>query len=189
MNNHFYVYVYLDPRKPGEYQYGYYSFDYESFYVGKGTERRYKRHLWDSTPSNKCFKSKIKKIQRETGNDPIIRKLKDELLSDVACNLEIDMIEVIGRRDLQKGPLLNMTSGGDNGNPGHIQTEEWQRKIIEKTAKIYDVITPTGETFTIKNLAKFCRENNLNASHMTQIAKKKKRYTNKGWKCNYGKQY
>jgi len=33
--NKYYVYVYLDSRKPGKYKYGEYEFDYEPFYVGK----------------------------------------------------------------------------------------------------------------------------------------------------------
>ena len=43
--NIFYVYVYLDPRKPGNYVYGEYSFDYEPFYVGKGSNGRCTIHL------------------------------------------------------------------------------------------------------------------------------------------------
>jgi len=31
----FYVYIYLDPRKPGRYVYGDYCFLYEPFYVWK----------------------------------------------------------------------------------------------------------------------------------------------------------
>jgi hypothetical protein len=38
--NSFYVYIYLDPRKPGKFHYGEYCFDYEPFYVGKGKDNR-----------------------------------------------------------------------------------------------------------------------------------------------------
>lgn len=32
----YYVYIYLDPRKPGKYKYSKCEFEYEPFYVGKG---------------------------------------------------------------------------------------------------------------------------------------------------------
>ena len=35
----FYVYAYLDPRKPGVFQYKDFRFDYEPFYIGKGCQR------------------------------------------------------------------------------------------------------------------------------------------------------
>ena len=38
--NKFYVYVYLDPRKEGEYNYGGLCFNAEPFYVGKGSGYR-----------------------------------------------------------------------------------------------------------------------------------------------------
>ena len=52
-------------------------------------------------------------------------------------------------------------------------------------AKIFwTVINPNGEKQIIKNLTEFCRKNNLNQSHMVQVAKGKSRYSShKGWKC------
>lgn len=40
-----YVYIYLDPRKQGNYKYENYFFDYEPFYVGKGCKNRLYAHL------------------------------------------------------------------------------------------------------------------------------------------------
>jgi len=40
-----YIYVYLDPCKPGNYKYGKYKFDYEPFYVGKGRNNRWMVHI------------------------------------------------------------------------------------------------------------------------------------------------
>jgi hypothetical protein len=43
--NNFYTYIYLDPRKPGNFKYGKYEFNYEPFYVGKGYNERCYIHL------------------------------------------------------------------------------------------------------------------------------------------------
>ena len=40
-----YVYVYLDPRKPGKFIYNDFSFEFEPFYVGKGYGDRAFGHL------------------------------------------------------------------------------------------------------------------------------------------------
>jgi group I intron endonuclease len=60
------------------------------------------------------------------------------------------------------------------------------KKPIEKNAKLYDIclISPSGEVFDgIENLAKFCRENNVQIASIRKLIKgtiKRKSY--KGWK-------
>ena len=76
----FYVYLYLDPRKPCDYNYGEYNFDYEPFYVGKGSGKRMYDHLYGNK-WNRHFISKIKKIQKVCGCNPIIVKYQ-EMLSE-----------------------------------------------------------------------------------------------------------
>ncbi len=54
-----------------------------------------------------------------------------------------------------------------------------------KISKEYIIIFPDGHEEKIKGLNKFCKENNLNTSHMTAIAKGKRRI-HKGYRCRYG---
>ena len=124
----FYVYVYLDPRKPGDYNYGEYHFDYEPFYVGKGSKERAYDHLYGNK-WNRYVASKIKKIQCICDN-PIIIKYQEQLLENESFNIEIKMIKTIGRQDLKRGPLCNQTDGGD-GSSGAIVP----RDVVERRAE------------------------------------------------------
>jgi group I intron endonuclease len=63
-------------------------------------------------------------------------------------------------------------------------TESWKINNGEGHAKIFIITSPTGQSYTIKNLRKFCRQNNLHQGYMVSIAKgKNKSY--KGWRCKY----
>lgn len=114
-DNIFYNYVYLDPRKPGDYNYGYLHFDFEPFYVGKGKNDRYLEHLNESRYNNKFKSNKIKKIKKD-GLKPIILKIYDNLDEKTAFENEIHLIKIIGRHDLVLGPLTNLTDGGEGGD-------------------------------------------------------------------------
>ena len=59
--NEFYVYIYLDPRKPGRYCYEEVSFLFEPIYVGKGKNNRYKTHL--TRAATNILKYKIENIK------------------------------------------------------------------------------------------------------------------------------
>jgi len=135
--NNFYVYMYLDPRKYGKYNYNKYSFDYEPFYVGKGKKNQYLAHLKEAKNYNKCYSgnfhkfNKIKKIIQE-GLEPIVIKFKDNVNEKQAFELERSLISVIGRSDLKSGPLTNQTDGGE-GSSGYLFTEEDR----ERSSKVW----------------------------------------------------
>lgn len=115
----FYVYVYLDPRKPGEYFYEEYKFDHEPIYVGKGSNHR----VVGFTPHNKYIKNIRKCLQKQ--NLKLLIIIKDKLSEDDAFREEVDLIRTIGRKDQNKGPLHNYTDGGEGrSGSSHIMTEE-----------------------------------------------------------------
>jgi len=132
----FYVYVYLDPRKPGIYNYGLYEFNYEPFYVGKGKEYRYKRI--DKYRSN-YFRNKINKI-KESGFETIKIKLRENIEEIKSFELEIELIELIGRKILKKGPLINIADGG-GGSSGY----KWTEEQLQKQRKEYSIIKKSFE--------------------------------------------
>lgn len=107
--NH-YVYVYLDTRKPGKYIYDDLEFEYEPFYIGQGTKHRCYSGLKNGGSFYK--KNKINKIIK-AGFEPKILKIYENLEFETAIKLEIEIISKIGRSDLGKGPLVNLTDGGE----------------------------------------------------------------------------
>jgi len=130
--NNFYVYAYLDPRKIGKYTYGELSFDYEPFYIGKGTKNRCYSGIRDKIKSLKTCK--IRSLI-DSGNFPIVTKIYENISNEEACSLEIESIKKIGRIDLKLGPLTNLTDGGTGGT-GLKHTPEW-KKILCKPVLQY----------------------------------------------------
>lgn len=115
MDNRFYNYAYLDSNKPGIYKYKLETgdeiyFEYEPFYIGKGTGYRYLKHKYKC--SGRFMKSKLKSLEN-LKSKPIIIKFKTDITNKEACNIEKLCIKVIGRRDLNTGSLVNLTDGGE----------------------------------------------------------------------------
>jgi len=109
----FYVYIYRDPSRD------------EPIYVGKGHGRRARSHL--SRKDNHPFVQRLHKMVRE-GIEPTI-EIIDALDEDHAYFLESCLVDIIGRKDLGKGPLLNISDGGRGPSKGAIRTAETRAKI------------------------------------------------------------
>ena len=131
MENEFYVYVYLDPRKKGDFKFGDYEFKYEPFYVGKGKERRHKRHLNESQLGDNSHKSNLINKLLTLGEYPNIEIISSGLSESEALQREMTLIGNIGRYDLGTGTLTNKTDGGE-GISGYKWTEEQKNKIRGK---------------------------------------------------------
>jgi hypothetical protein len=159
----FYVYVYLDPRKPGQFKYDEFSFDFEPFYVGKGKEERYIQHLLnackdENRKKNSRLFSKIRKIKLTI--DPKIIKIKDCLTEKQAFDLEKKIIDLIGRKNIG-GPLFNIAPGGEGTSKvsqitrdklatkskNHRHSEKTKDKMSKmKKGKTYEEIYKDGES-------------------------------------------
>jgi len=110
MIDNYYIYIYLDPRKSGQYCYKDFCFLSEPMYIGKGKGKRYKEV--GSKKRSQLFINKINKI-KQSGLEPIVFKLYENLNENQSFELEKNLIKEIGRIDLNFGSLLNMTDGGE----------------------------------------------------------------------------
>lgn len=96
----FYVYAYLDPRKPGNFIYGEFCFSHEPFYIGKGKNNRITEHLSDARSKSSFTKPswlyhKIRKLSR-LGLEPIMIKIKSGMHEEESLKLEARAIDTIG---------------------------------------------------------------------------------------------
>jgi group I intron endonuclease len=102
----------------------------EVFYVGIGSDKDYSR-AYTTHKRNKFWKNIVNKTKYEV----IIKE--DNKTWDEIIQLEKYWISYYGRRNLNKGTLVNLTDGGE-GTYGRLHSEETKAKIGEKSKlKVY----------------------------------------------------
>jgi predicted XRE-type DNA-binding protein len=156
----FYIYIYLDPRKPGRYCYEDVCFIFEPFYVGKGKNGRWK----SISGRKKDFIDIINEI-KEIVLEPIVIKLFENLNEKESLDRETEFINKIGRLELKTGPLINRTSGGQ-GTSGYKHTEESKELVAEKNRKDFQ---DKKKEFEIKKYILLTEENEYKNSHETKL--------------------
>lgn len=151
-NNIFYVYVYMDPTKPGNFIYDDLKLNYEPFYVGKGRGNRYKMHIIDAKWRQKTKKRKLSHMHNKILKiqNPIILKIKENLLEKDAFEIEKKYILLIGRYDIGNGPLCNMSNGGD-GQSGRIPWNKNKTGSLTKNKNSEKEIDLRIDKYILKN--------------------------------------
>jgi len=86
----------------------------------------------------------------------------------------------------QTGKVKSQTHR-DNLSKSHMgkkMPEKMRQRMVgnERRAKEYKIIKPNGTSKIIKNLAKYCRENNLCRQHMIAVAFGRRKH-HKGYRC------
>lgn len=131
--NVYFVYCFLDTRKPGEYIYEEYKFDFEPIYVGKGKGRRPKNHFTLYKSSNTRFYNKMKSIMSSNVKPDYIL-LSENLTEKEAFQKEKFFVKLIGRIE-NGGTLTNLTDAGE-GQSGFKFSDESKRKMsISRTGR------------------------------------------------------
>ena len=124
--NKFYVYAYLYPETMK-----FHKID-DPFYIGKGKGNRCYAHLYRDDGNNLIKERVINKIRRK-GQEPIVKKVFENLYEDEAFIIEKLLISYYGRRDNNTGILTNLTDGGD-GCSGRKWTEQ-MKAVFSKIQK------------------------------------------------------
>lgn len=158
----YYVYCFLDPRKPGEFKYKDIFFDYEPFYIGKGSGDRINAHFYPSNLKNRNYKNnKIKNLLKE-GIKPIIRILDDNLNEEEAYKIENKLVSNIGRNNMKMGPLCNLTEGGKGVlNYQNVKSRKkvYQFSLNGDFLNEYESLTEAAEVnnLFLSDISKCCR--------------------------------
>ncbi len=129
-----YVYIYLDNRKPGRWEYKGLIFQYQPFYVGRGVDGRIKDHLSAKERFSGTLKGNvINRIYEDLNETPIYYKIYENLTFNESDKIETDIIAYFGRRNNGTGILTNLTDGGI-GPLGIIIKKESRERQSKKKA-------------------------------------------------------
>ena len=182
----YYVYIYLDPRKPGNYFYENQKFNFQLFYIGLGKNKRDISHLkeakdyykYDFNRRNRLNKYKICILRLLERNNlkPIIIRVFENLSREEAGKIEIAIIAHWGRKNSKTGFLSNMTAGGEASINRHTE------KSKECFTKWWKLINSDGKEFVVHGLTDICKKYNLNPTNLAQVANGN-RNNHKGWNC------
>jgi len=142
----------MDPRKPGPFYYSHFKFPFEPFYIGKGIKNRALSHQRNALKNKRStpLLNKIRKILSSFEEIPI-RFLRKGLTDKAAQKLEIHVISKVGRKDLESGPLVNLTNGGE-GHKGYIKTEADKQKLATSVSTSWKTRSKKSREASLANL-------------------------------------
>ena len=183
----YYIYVYLDPRKPGKYSFENLTFSYEPMYIGKGKDNRDMYH-WRYCCDNEILRRKLVKI-KNLDLEPIVMRIQDRLTEQDALTQETHFIKLIGRLNLSEGTLCNLTNGGE-GTSGLIQTADHRKQNSLKNKGTYEERYGVETAVKLKRMRSEQLKGNIYSKNLTIEGRQKISKANKKpWREKYNNDY
>jgi len=127
----YYTYIFLDPRKPGQWKYQDWVFLYKPFYVGKGQGDRINSHLKSRSLKEDNHKNAIIRKILKLNLEPIRIKTIENATEADAFEHERKIIETFGRKSNGDGFLTNVAAGGP-GVKGLKMKNNVKKDLIER---------------------------------------------------------
>lgn len=154
MEKVYFVYVLLDSRREGIYEYPSFTFYNEPIYVGKGSRKRDTSHLEFrqlSRESNRLKANKILKIKEETGKYPTVIRIFYTHDESYALLRETQLMNEIGFIRYGTGFLTNLQKTGfGRSNPviGISLSEFYSTRNVENKPFILEI--PENKKLPVK---------------------------------------
>jgi hypothetical protein len=147
----YYVYILLNPKKPGEYKYENISLEYEPFYVGKGTGKRAESHYKGPVISGNTKKENLIEELKLDGFEPMFKKVFFSNNSRDTLDYEKELIFGLGRDIFGSGPLLNIQGSSlIKLNPdtklykNSIENKDYIKRTIDFPNELYELVMEYG---------------------------------------------
>jgi len=134
------------------------------------TQQRYSSKLYEY---HKKIRAKILSEQMSGSGNPMFNKKHTEETKNKIGKKN-------SRKTLTEDGRRRKSEYSKNNNP--MSNPLYAEKARINHSKIYEVIDPSGFIIVVKNLAEFCRNNNLHKGNMCSVSKGNLQHYKK-WKC------
>jgi hypothetical protein len=123
--------IILPVAKPGFYVYQY-VIDGKLVYIGKGTDRRFKRHIYFAKRGSDFAFHKVLLGAIRRDKEIVVSFVQEEMTEESAKELEMLLITQHGRKLIDGGQLLNFSGGGDGLDSAAATAIHKRPEVIEK---------------------------------------------------------
>lgn len=144
------------------------------------------------------YKNHINKLNKQNHRNNILNRAWKKYGAEAfvfvviqGTNLQHEELRILEQKYLDTlKPVYNISKRANCPYMGKDHFDKMKKAVSEKCSKEYIIQTPQGEEFKIKNLTKFCKENNLSVKNLFSVITGRKSKTKAGWKARrIGEEY
>jgi group I intron endonuclease len=149
------------------------------YYIGSSLNlhNRYKNHIYKLNKQNHR-NNILNRAWKKYGAESFVFVVIKE------TNLQHEELRALEQKYLDTlKPVYNISKKANCPYMGKDHFDKMKKAVSEKCSKEFIVQNPQGEEYKIKNLTKFCKENNINMKNLFSVITGTKSKTKTGWRA------